>query len=150
MSALQLQRAAVANELAAARRNLTMARQAYTDRAGRLSTTRATAVHAWIEWGIFHLQEKKASSLLAGTERESAEAGFMDAWRDIADVAVRLGSDPLGVIAQFPTSTTGRGENLDELRRDLAGVRERFGLGFARKNSDVPRTAWPYFAEERP
>jgi hypothetical protein len=150
LSALQPQRAAVANQLAAAKRNLAMARQAHTERADRLSTTRATAVHAWIEWGIFHLLEKKAASLLAGTERESAEAEFLDAWRDVADVAVRLGSDPLGVIIQLPVAPTVPRQDLDALRRNLAGMREKFGLGFARKNSDVPPTARPYFTEESP
>ena len=43
-----------------------------------------------------------------------------------------------------------RGERLDELRLDLAGVREKFRLGFVTTNTALPPTALPYLAKGTP
>jgi hypothetical protein len=148
LSVLEPQRTAAATQLAVARRNITLARQMNAEYSARLSAARATAVHAWIEWGIFDLLEKKAAGLLAHADARATEATFLDAWRDVAATAVQLGSDPLGVIAKFPTAVTTRGETLDDLRRALADVREKFGVGFAASISDLPPTALPYITKD--
>jgi hypothetical protein len=150
LSALQPQRTAVVSQLANVKRNLAIARQNHAEYSVRLSATRATAVHAWIEWGIFQLLEKKTVPLLAAFESRSAEAAFLEAWRDLATTAVQLGSDPLGVITRFPAAAAARGETLDELQQDLARVREKFGLGFVAATSGLPPTALPYLTKEAP
>jgi hypothetical protein len=144
LSALEPQRLAATNHLTVARRNLTIARQAHEDYAARRSSTRGMAVHAWIEWGLFQLQEKRAAALLAGGENKSAQPSLLQAWREVAEVSVQLGSDPLEVIAAFPAQAASRGENLDELRRDLAGGREKFRLSFVTTSVGLPATALPY------
>jgi hypothetical protein len=150
LAELQPQRTAALSHLGAATRNVTIARQTHAEYANRASNARATAVHAWIEWGIFNLLEKKAADLFAGGESRAADAAFLDAWRNVAALAVQLGADAPGVIARFPAAAAARGENLDDLQRDLAQVREKFGLGFAATGSDLPATALPYLSKGIP
>ena len=150
LSALQPERVNVTNHLTAARRNLTIARQTHEEYTARLATTRGTVVHAWIEWGLFQLQEKKAAALLAGAENKPGRPSFLEAWRDVAEVSVQLGSDPLDVIAAFPAKAAARGESLDELRRDLAGGREKFRLSLLTTDVGFPATAQPYVAKGSP
>jgi chromosome segregation ATPase len=150
LSALQPERVTVTNHLTAARRNLTIARQTHEEYTARLATTRGAAVHSWIEWGLFQLQEKKAAALLAGAGNKPGESSFLEAWRDVAEVSVQLGSDPLDVIATFPAKAAARGESLDELRRDLAGGREKFRLSFLTTDVSLPATALPYVVKGSP
>jgi hypothetical protein len=150
LSALQPERATTASQLAAARRNLTIARQTHEDYAARRSAARGMAVHAWIEWGLFQLQEKKATALLASAEGQSGQPSFLEAWRVVAAASVQLGSDPINVIATFPAQAAARGESLDPLRKDLAEGREKFRLAFVTTSTDLPATAQPYLAKGAP
>ena len=150
LSALQPERAATASQLAAARRNLALARQTHEDYKVRRTAARGTAVHAWIEWGLFQLQEKKAAALLTGAESQSGQPAFLAAWRDVAAVSVQLGSDPLGVIAAFPVQAAARAESLDELRKDLADGREKFRLAFVTASTDLPALAQAYLTKGSP
>jgi hypothetical protein len=150
LSALQLERAAAASQLVAVKRNLIMARQTREEYGARRSTARATAVHAWIEWGLFQLQEKKAAALLVGAEGQSRAPSFMTAWHDLAAVSVQLGSDPLSVIAAYPAQVAARGETLDSLRQDLESVRDKFILSFVATSTDLPPAVLPYLTKGSP
>jgi hypothetical protein len=150
LTALQPQRVATANQLATAKRNLTIARDTHAQYTARLNAARAAALHTWIEWGIFHLLDKRASQLLASGEAPSSpESPILESWKHIASTAVRLGSEPLAVIAEFPATMAARGESLDELQQDLARVREKFGVSVAASNSDLPSMATPYIVKDR-
>ena len=115
----------------------------------RLVDARATTIYAWIEWGIFQRLDKKAEALLAGKAGKDSPttSTFLTDWREVAATAVELGSDPLSVIARLPAVMSARGESLDDLQQDLAGTREKFGLGFVAANAKLPAPAVPYLTK---
>jgi hypothetical protein len=150
LSALQSERATTATQLAAAKRNFTTARETHTDYTARLNTIRGTAVHAWIEWAFFQLQDKKAEALLDKADNRGDSNDFLPAWRDVAALSVQLGSDPLEVIAKFPSPAPGRAEEMEQLKRELANTREKFGLSFVATDSNLPTTALPFLQKGNP
>ena len=151
LSALQPQRTSAANQLAASKRNLVIARDTHAQFTARLDAVRAGAVHAWIEWGIYQLLDRKASRLLGNSDVPPSPGSVaLEDWKHIAATAVRLGSEPLAVLAEFPAALAARGESLAELQQDLARVREKFGVSFAASHADLPATALPYAGNERP
>jgi hypothetical protein len=150
LSALQPQRDAAASRLGTARKNLERARQASIDHNAQRASFRTAAVHAWIEWGIFQWLEKRSAQLVTGGESRSTDPDFLEDWRAVAATSVQLGSDPLEVIARFPAEMAARGEEFEEIRQDLARVREKFGIGFVLTRSELGPGVQPYLMREGP
>jgi hypothetical protein len=149
LSELESQRISAATQLAAARRNETAAVQAATEYSRRVTLARSAARYAWIEWSLFAALDRQAEALLTNPPADPPAPGLSRPWSDLAATAVRLGSDPIGTIAQWPTLPSTRAETLTAVRADLTRTRDTLGQGLSDTPAELPPDLQPYLAPLR-
>ena len=149
VSLLQSQRVELEEKIAIGKRRLANVQERVASLAKRLTGEQAKGMYDLVEWGIGNVLDKRTEKLMQEAYSNGMDTALLFKFRDAVTAAAQLGSDTLGVVERVPKAMTENGESMEELQRDLAEAKQKFGLSLISTYTDIPGPLLPYLMKEK-